>query len=205
LGHVLAAKHGVLEPMQTATAIDGQVDELRGVIESQAEPPVHLIGHSWGAWLACLLTARYPAFVRKLILVGSGPFEAKYVAHLSATRAQRRAASMDTDVFAPLDSTSDPLPLPHVPVPGMFEAIYPAASELRATGELLRTVATIRCPVVAIHGDYDPHPADGAREPLTQVLIDFRMIVLEHCGHSSWRERYAAYDFYAVIERELVN
>jgi pimeloyl-ACP methyl ester carboxylesterase len=205
LADVLAAKRGVLEPMQTATTIGGQVEELRGAIDSQTEPPVHLIGHSWGAWLACLLTARYPAYVRKLILVGSGPFEAKYVAHLSATRARRRATNMDTDIFAPLESAPDPGPLSHIPVPGMLEAIWPAASELRATGELLRIVARIRCPVVAIHGDYDPHPADGVREPLTQVLIDFRMIVLERCGHSPWRERYAADDFYAVIERELVN
>ena len=27
----------------------------------------------------------------------------------------------------------------------------------------------IKCPVVAIHGDYDPHLAEGVREPLSRV------------------------------------
>jgi pimeloyl-ACP methyl ester carboxylesterase len=202
----LALHHGVLEPMQTATTIDGQIDELKAVIESQAEPPVYLIGHSWGAWLAALLTARHPNLVGKLILVASGPFEAKYVAQLSAIRAERRAANADSDNFAPImPHAREVEPLPHVPVPGLFEAIWPAANQLRASGELLETVATIGRAVVAIHGDYDPHPADGVREPLTRVLTDFRMILLERCGHSPWRERYAAESFYDVVERELTG
>ena len=48
-----------------------------------------LIGHSWGAWLAALLAARRPALVGKLILVGSGAFEERYVAHLRARRLAR--------------------------------------------------------------------------------------------------------------------
>jgi len=201
----LSAGRGVLEPMQTATSIDGQVNELRRAIESDAEPPAYLIGHSWGAWLACLLTARHSELVGKLILVGSAPFEATYVPRLIATRAERRASNVDTDTFAPLETEPKGPPLPHVPVPGMYEAIWLAASQLRASGELLDTVATIRCPVVAIHGDYDPHPADGVREPLTRVGLDFRMIVLERCGHSPWREYFAAEAFYAAIERELAS
>jgi hypothetical protein len=52
----LAATCGVLEPMQTATSVDGQAEELRIAIESHADLPVVLIGHSWGAWLICILT-----------------------------------------------------------------------------------------------------------------------------------------------------
>jgi pimeloyl-ACP methyl ester carboxylesterase len=47
----------------------------------------------------------------------------------------------------------------------------------------------IECPVVAIHGDYDPHPADGVRIPLSNVLKDFRFILLGKCGHVPWFER----------------
>src|SRR5215217_6631121 len=46
LGHA----RGVLEPMQSATTVYGQVDELRMAVESLSAPPVVLIGHSWGAW-----------------------------------------------------------------------------------------------------------------------------------------------------------
>jgi len=47
----LARGRGVLEPLQTATSLAGQVDELRVTLESHAVPPVVLIGFSWGAWL----------------------------------------------------------------------------------------------------------------------------------------------------------
>src|SRR6266571_7715820 len=74
----LGQTRGVLEPLQTATTLDGQIEELRLVVEQNANPPVIFIGHSWGAWLSALVTATYPELVRKLILVGSGPFEEQY-------------------------------------------------------------------------------------------------------------------------------
>ena len=40
---------GVLEPLQTATTLDGQIEELRLVVEHNATLPVIFIGHSWGA------------------------------------------------------------------------------------------------------------------------------------------------------------
>ena len=41
---------------------------------------------------------------------------------------------------------------------------------------------------MAIHGDYDPHPASGVKEPLSRILRDFRFILLDHCGHTPWKE-----------------
>ena len=75
--------------------------------------------------------------------------------------------------------------------------------EFRASGELLKTVSRIQCPVVAIHGTYDPHPAEGIREPLSRVLPDFRFILLEDCGHLPWIERQARDEFFRVLEQEI--
>jgi len=61
----------------------------------------------------------------------------------------------------------------------------------------------IRCPVVAIHGDWDPHPAEGVNDPLTKVLPDFRFVLLEKCGHRPWIERNAAETFYKVLVEEI--
>src|SRR5438093_128257 len=72
----LAAARGVLEPLQTADSVRGQVEELREVIETGATPPVTLIGWSWGAFLSFILAARHPMLVGKLVLVSSGPFTA---------------------------------------------------------------------------------------------------------------------------------
>ena len=61
----------------------------------------------------------------------------------------------------------------------------------------------IRCPVLAIHGDYDSHQSEGVREPLSRVLKDFRFILLPHCGHYPWYERNARDRFYDIIKREI--
>ena len=61
----------------------------------------------------------------------------------------------------------------------------------------------IRCPVVAIHGAYDPHPAEGVRGPLTSIIRDFRFILLDRCGHEPWIERWARDRFYEILKNEL--
>jgi len=65
----------------------------------------------------------------------------------------------------------------------VYEAVWKDAKELRSTGKLLEYGKKITCPVVAIHGDYDPHPAEGVREPLSKTIKDFRFVLLEKCGH----------------------
>jgi pimeloyl-ACP methyl ester carboxylesterase len=57
--------------------------------------------------------------------------------------------------------------------------------------------------VVAIHGDYDPHPTAGVRVPLLAVLINFTFILLEKCGHRPWIERASRDRFYGILEQEL--
>lgn len=85
----LGETRGALESIQTAKTLDGQVEELRQVVEQNATTPVAFIGHSWGAWLSSLVTAKYPELVRKLILVGSGPFEEQYVPLIAKNRLRR--------------------------------------------------------------------------------------------------------------------
>lgn len=74
---------------------------------------------------------------------------------------------------------------------------------MRRTGKLLELAKQIHCGVMAIHGDYDPHPAEGVREPLSAVLKDFRFVLLKQCGHKPWIERQAKEEFFRVLEREL--
>ena len=85
----LGETRGALEPIQTAKTLDGQVEELRQVVEQNATTPVVFIGHSWGVWLGSLVAAKYPELVRKLILVGSGPFEEQYVPLIAEIRLRR--------------------------------------------------------------------------------------------------------------------
>ena len=47
----------VLEPLQSAASVEGQVEELADVLDDHGNPPLVLIGFSWGAWLSYILTA----------------------------------------------------------------------------------------------------------------------------------------------------
>ena len=226
----LSSSRGVLEPLQTALTLEGQVEELRSTVEVHAAAPAVLAGFSWGAWLALLVAARHPSLVKKLILIGSGPFDETYAARIEPTRLGRLSDGERHEVGEALDiiegrtegerqaafarfgelyskaDTFEALPGSEETVefrPDIFKAVWPEAADLRRSGGLLRAAATIRCPVVAIHGDFDPHPAEGVRVPLASAVDDFRMILLKRCGHKPWIERHARREFFRLLEREL--
>lgn len=229
----LASRRGVIEPLQTAASVAGQVEELKTVLEGNGDLPVTLIGYSWGAWLSLLLAASHPSFVKKLILVSSGPWEEKYVPRLQETRLSRLSEEERAEYQAAIKALSDPAagnkdsalerlgalaektdsfdPVLHgseeqglVDAGGdIFHNVWKEAAELRKSGKLLEYAKLVRCPVVAIHGDYDPHPAAGVQEPLSAALQDFRFHLLEHCGHTPWMEKQAREAFYRTLKDEL--
>ena len=91
----LSADRGVLEPLQTAATLRGQIDELRAGLEAHGDLPIVLVGFSWGAWLSYLLAAEYPLLVKKLVLVSSGPFDQRLASEVrqSAKKLGRRSAA----------------------------------------------------------------------------------------------------------------
>lgn len=216
----------VLEPMQSAMSVDGQVEELKDVIRDQCTGPVVLIGFSWGAFLSYLVAARYPELVRQLVLVSSGAFEASYAHDMTEVRLGRLPADeaeearallkvmkeetvddMDAvfgrlgKLFSKADAY-DPIPTDEGPMMCQFQVfkhVWPEAAELRRTGQLLEEGRKIQCPVVAIQGAYDTHQYEGVEKPLSGVLKDFKCIVLDKCGHQPWLEKQAKETFYEVL------
>jgi pimeloyl-ACP methyl ester carboxylesterase len=226
----LASVRGILEPLQTATTLEGQVEELKVVLEENAALPVTLIGFSWGAMLGFILCARYPLLVKKLVLVGSGVYDERYAADVTVTRLSRlgeeeRVAVLSlaeamngpatgdkntamarmgelmarVDLYDPLPYDSEILEYRY----DIYRVVWRQAAELRKQGEFLALGKRIHCPVVAIHGDYDPHPAAGVKDSLSPVIKDFRFILLAKCGHYPWRERSARDSFYRILKNEV--
>ena len=229
----LATVRGVLEPLQTAASLHGQIRELKTILKKNGDPPVTLIGFSWGAWLSFIFAANYPAFVKKLILIGSGPFEEKYATRIQATRLSRLSEEDKTEVKSGFEILNNPMAKDknttlarlgtifskadaYRPVisesgepdridyqAGIFQNVWKDAAKLRRNGKLLKLGKHIKCTVIAIHGDYDPHPAEGVWMPLSATLKNFRFILLENCGHKPWIEWGARDKFYEILKKEI--
>jgi pimeloyl-ACP methyl ester carboxylesterase len=226
----LSSVTGVLEPLQTARTIEGQVEELQAIFKENGDIPVTLIGFSWGAMLSLIFTAHHPTFVKKLILIGSGAYEEKYAEDIVKTRLSRFSEEEREEALSLMETLNDPAiedkntpmarlgnliskadsydPLPHDSEIvecqyDIYQSVWEQASELRSSGRILELGKEIQCPVVAIHGDYDPHLSEGIRDPLSRIIRDFRFILLENCGHYPWMERGAKDEFYSILKNEV--
>jgi pimeloyl-ACP methyl ester carboxylesterase len=236
LAQALEPHFGVLEPFQTLATLNGQVEELRYVMETQAQLPVTLIGFSWGAWLSYILTAKHQEMVKKLILVGSGPFEHHYVKRIQETRLVRLTPedrneyeeiivlladpagegkrerflrlgqlASQTDRFDPIKSDIVEKPILENNPESRAHEVLNEAQKLRRDGHLIAFADQIQVPVTAIHGDYDPHPAEGVHVPLSQRLKNFRFISIVNCGHKPWIEKQAKDKFLETLKCEILE
>jgi pimeloyl-ACP methyl ester carboxylesterase len=226
----LARTKGTLEPLLSARSIDGQTNELHAHLQNKGTAPFDIIGHSWGAWLGFLYASQHPDLVRRLILVSSGPFDDRYTASIVRTRLSRLSTSETMQlneyqnvidsvgeneknkIFAQIGDilfmadSYHPLPsaMPEIECRyDVFAPVWMEAENLRKTGELLRRGRLIQCPVTAIHGDYDPHPAKGVQKPLGKILKDFKFLLFSNCGHYPWLEVDAREAFYRALADEL--
>lgn len=225
----LSRHAGILELHQTKYSIEELVAEMKEQLLASGHPPVTVIGYSWGAWLGFIFAARHPELVRKLILVGSGPFEEAYAQEIMSTRMKRLSCEERAEWNAMMSKlgagealpdltrldqimtkadTYEPLEDPAKAEPfavnaEQHERIWAEASQLRSSGRLLEHGKRIACPVVAIHGEHDPHPYQGVFAPLTDVLNGVTCILLPRCGHTPWKERHASHSFYDILGNEI--
>ncbi len=226
----LSSVKGILEPLQTSASIQGQVKELKTVLEKAGNLPVTLIGFSWGAWLSFIFASQHPTLTKKLILIGCGSFEEKYAQSIMETRLSRLSENDREEVLSLIKNLENPAvkekntllawfgrlihqadsydPLPHKSEIldyqyDIHQQVWEQARKLRSSGRLLNYGRKIECPVVAIHGDYDPHSFEGVQRPLSRILTNFRFILLEKCGHKPWIERSAKDRFYNILKNEI--
>ncbi len=226
----LSSDWGVLEPLQTKDSVEGQITELAEVLKEHADLPAILIGHSWGAVLSYMTTARYPALVKKLIIIGMPALEMKdrpdytpiWLSRLpEKERVQlttlqsfvgdgkeddkseamgklfRLIARADSYAYVPCKDEVLEYQL------GMNMSVGSEFWEILKTKELLNIGGKIKCPVVAIHGDYDLRLARVVKGSLSGIIKDFKLVLLEKCGHYPWMERYARDKFYEILREEI--
>lgn len=227
----LSSKSGTLEPFQTSLSVGGEINELKNQLLGYGNPPITLIGFSWGAWLSLLTAVYYRSLIKKIIIVGCGPLEQKYAHKVIETRFSRlkskerkefetilkdlndphikntksllnklKKYTNKTDQYDPINIKNEVIEFNKE----VFQNVWNEANSLRKSGKLLELIKNVDCPVVAIHGTYDPHPIDGVRIPLSSRLENFRIIELKKSGHKPWIEKEAKDKFYRILQKELI-
>jgi pimeloyl-ACP methyl ester carboxylesterase len=227
----LSATVSVFEPLQTKDSLEGQIAELAGQLTTHTEPPVTLIGSSWGALLALFLAARHKKLSHKIVLIGSGVFDAESSAQITPRRLSRLSDSdrrryetiMQQLETAPpdrrdalmeewgslLDTTDmyDPIATETETLEVQFDLYSKVWSDyvaLRDQPDVLKNeFSQINIPVTVIHGEYDPHPIEGIRPFLESCIKDIRFFILPKCGHYPWLERQAKEEFYDILKQEI--
>ena len=99
---------GIIEIFQTQPTLEGQLLEIKEIVKHKMNPPVIVIGFSWGAWLGYLYAAKYPENLKKLIMIGSGPFQHKYFQQLQNTRESRMDLNQKSKYYNYLDHLQNP-------------------------------------------------------------------------------------------------
>lgn len=237
LADELEKDFGILEPIQTKSTLRSLLKEIKDYIDIEGSKPVVLIGHSFGAWLSYLYAATYPNDVKKIVLVGSGPFQQEYYEHIQKNRLRRLDENQRAKFQKLIDELSNPTGMDmdavlqelekYLHITDNFDVdpelddledtrkdlvlmdkdsipkVLNEAIKKRKTGELLEMGKKISCPVIVMHGDYDPHPFDGLKTPLSKVLENVKFIKLEKCGHFPWKEKKAKDTFYKHLRENI--
>jgi pimeloyl-ACP methyl ester carboxylesterase len=226
----LSKSFGVLEPFQSSGTVDGQIEELRKFLKENSDPPAVLIGHSWGAWLSVMFASENPDYAKKLILISSGPFDDVYVKSINEIKMSRLSEEEIIEMNNLKESLNNPALKDKLEVfkkfgklnsktdyynrikfdedileyqPDIFQTVNRESLYLRKSGKLIKMTGRVKCPVTAIHGDFDTHPHRGVEEPLSKTLSDFKFFLLEKCGHYPWNESDAKEKFYEILLKEL--
>jgi pimeloyl-ACP methyl ester carboxylesterase len=69
---------------------------------------------------------------------------------------------------------------------------------LQASGAHPAEFASIHCPVLMLHGSYDPHPGAIIRDSLEEYVPHLEYHEFDKCGHSPWVEEHARDRFLAT-------
>jgi pimeloyl-ACP methyl ester carboxylesterase len=230
LARALADPLHVLEPWQRRSGdapvtVARHIEDLAELLarDLAGEKPA-LAGASWGAMLALAFTSAYPDRVSAVALIGCGTFDRRARLRLHATLAQRTPPELQRQLvqlgqLVP-DETERAIRrhLLRDPLYTYRRAIDDTVLELDLRGhhetwkDMLRlqesgvypaAFRSITCPVLMLHGSYDPHPGGMIRDGLQPFIPQLEYTELDRCGHVPWVEEHARERFLSLLRAWL--
>ncbi len=232
LARELSRTFRTLAPRQRESGAVGlsvgiHVKDLKDLVETIApnQPPA-LVGESWGAMLALAFAAEYPALTRCIALMGCGTFTEEARGELTCTRLRRirehiaKHPEYKEDLNLPdmdrilkwheMTDTYERIDLPAAQRSPRefdrkaFEETWNDMMHLQSEGVYPQAFAAVSCPVVMIHGEYDPHPGAKTARRLRSYIPHLEYRELQRCGHEPSVEKYARTEFYDFLESWLL-
>lgn len=225
LSKKLGGEFGVIEYLQTEESIELLLKDIKKIIIENTRSSVKVLGFSWGAWLGVFFADKYPELVESLILISSGPFEDKYNKNIQKKRFERMDEKekklfkevdqkFRKDKNVKLKTLNEFIELMHKVDSyqymeinnyatnfqiDLYKKIWSEAAQMRKNNRLIKSLSEIGCPIKVIHGDYDPHPYQGVKDPLDKLQKDYQFKLLKNCGHTPWKEKKAEDEFYNTL------
>jgi pimeloyl-ACP methyl ester carboxylesterase len=74
---------------------------------------------------------------------------------------------------------------------------------LQAAGTYPAELSAVRCPILMLHGEEDPHPGRAIRDSLMPFIRHLSYVEFPRCGHEPWRERAAREPFFSTLRTWL--
>jgi pimeloyl-ACP methyl ester carboxylesterase len=225
----LADSYRVLEPFQsgTATTVAEHVADLHEVVESHTDAGAPaIVGHSWGAMLALAYAAAHPTMVGPIVLVCSGTFDLPSRERFGANMDKRMDAAMrrrleelrqlpdPNERFRALgDFTMELYSYDLATTDQEIDESEPGANSetwedmvrLQGEGVYPAVFATIKSPVLMLHGAADPHPGEMVRASLAPYIPQLEYREWERCGHYPWLEKATREEFHLVLRKWLAE
>ncbi len=186
------------------------VEDLEGLRRQLKLGKINLVGFSWGATLAMFYGIKYPENLKSLIIAGTGGASIEYFDEYflnlrsRTTEDERRALREieklesfknreteivqkywriimipffnDKSLVDEVDLTFGKNTLKNQAVIGKF------LMDNLGDYDIHNELSVINCPVLIIHGTYDPFPAEGAYKVHKRIQSS-KLVIMEDAGH----------------------
>lgn len=232
VARALADAFRILEPFERRSGgppltVALHVSDVEATIRRHAgTEPTALLGFSSGAVTALAFAAAHAGRVSQVILVAAATMDPRSREEFRAALDARLNAAARRELYraSTVADSDERLRIQRdATAPAYFvdpfsteteEVWYDGAGHdqtwsdvvrLQATGRHPADFATIRVPVLMIHGAQDPHPGAAIRAALAPYLPQLEYHELQRCGHYPWLERAARDEFLATIRARLTD